>query len=93
MNLYLDKENNPDKLILTFYDANQQDGEQRLYFSRINGGVENKPVIEDWDIRLRYYKGYEYFGKDEHLPGHDNTDIYWKEKDISLSANKTVIWW
>ena len=80
MNLYLDKENNPDKLILTFSDASQQDGEQRLYFSRLNGGVENKPVSEDWDIQLRYYKGYEYFGKDEHLLGHDSTDTYWKEQ-------------
>lgn len=72
MNLYLNKESNPDKLILTFYDTHQN-CEKRVCFTL------NKIIREDWDLRLRHYNSYEYFDKDEHLPGHDNTDIYWKE--------------
>ena len=72
MNLYLNKENNPDRLILTFYDADQN-CEKRVYFTL------NKTIREDWDLRLRHYNSYEYLSIDGHLPGHDNTDIYWKE--------------
>ena len=53
MNLYLNKENNPDRLIQTFYNAGQN-CETRVFF------ILNKTIREDWDLRLRYYNGVVY---------------------------------
>lgn len=56
----------------------------------LNHGTENRPVNEVWDIQLRHYNSkYDYFENDEHLPGHENTDTYWKErKDIIFIRNE-----